>query len=96
MSDNFTSLRVSDGSYQPDTQQHTTLRDRIAAVIYDASDDYTKKLMVRPDCPGASEVEGSAKPICYTLADALIRDVLTPEWLSDLVIAAIQTAADNE
>ena len=29
-------------------------------------------------------------------ADAVIRDVLTPEFLADLVIAAVQKAADNE
>jgi hypothetical protein len=29
-------------------------------------------------------------------ADAVIRDVLTPEFLADLVIAAVQKAADDE
>lgn len=51
-----------------------TLRTRIAAAIYNASDPYTRKLMVRPDCPGASEVEGDWKPTCYALADAVIRE----------------------
>lgn len=52
-----------------------SLRDRIAAVIYNTSDEYARKLLVRPDCPGASEVEGSGKPVCYVLADALIREL---------------------
>ena len=57
-----------------------TLRTRIANAIYNASDEYTRKLMVRPDCPGASEVEGDGKPVCYTLADAVIRELgLEPE-----------------
>ena len=51
------------------------LRYRIAAAIYDASDEYARKLMVRPDCPGASELEGDSKPVCYTLADAVIREL---------------------
>lgn len=51
------------------------LRTRIAAAIYNASDDYTRKLMVRPDCPGASELEGDDKPVCYMLADAVIREL---------------------
>jgi hypothetical protein len=29
-------------------------------------------------------------------ADAVIRDVLTPEFLADLVITAVQKAADDE
>ncbi len=29
-------------------------------------------------------------------ADAVIRDVLTPEFLADLVIAAVQKAADDD
>ena len=48
------------------------LRDRIAQAIYDSSDEYTRKLMVRPDCPGASDVEGEWKPVCYRWADAVI------------------------
>ena len=51
------------------------LRYRIAAAIYDASDEYARKLMVRPDCPGASELEGDSKPVCYTLADAVIAEL---------------------
>jgi hypothetical protein len=30
------------------------------------------------------------------IADAVIRDVLTPEFLADLVITAVQKAADDE
>lgn len=52
-----------------------TLRTRIAAAIYNACDDYTQKFLVRPDCPGASELEGDGKPVCYVLADAVIREV---------------------
>ena len=51
------------------------LRSRIAAAIYNACDDYTKKLLVRPDCTGASELEGDGKPVCYTLADAVIAEL---------------------
>ena len=32
----------------------------------------------------------------FKYADAVIRDVLTPEFLADLVIAALQKAADDE
>ena len=52
------------------------LRDRIAKAIYDSSDEYTRKLMVRPDCPGASDVEGEWKPVCYRWADAVIRELV--------------------
>ena len=51
------------------------LRTRIAAAIYNASDEYTRKLMVRPDLPGASELEGDGNPVCYVLADAVIREL---------------------
>ena len=51
------------------------LRTRIAAAIYNACDEYTRKLLVRPDCPGASELEGDGKPACYVLADAVIREL---------------------
>ena len=30
------------------------------------------------------------------LADAVIREALTPEFLADMMIAAVQKAADNE
>lgn len=61
------------------------LRDRIAAAIYNSCDDYTQKLLVRPDCPGASEVEGEGKPTCYILADAVIQELGLREerWTSD-------------
>jgi hypothetical protein len=48
------------------------LRDRIAEAVYDSSDEYSRKLMVRPDCPGASEMDGDGKPVCYVWADAVI------------------------
>ena len=51
------------------------LRDRIAAAIYNSSDEYARKLMVRPDCPGAADVEGDSKPVCYLWADAVIREL---------------------
>lgn len=63
------------------------LRTRIAAAIYNACDDYTRKLLVHPDCPGASELEGDGKPFCYRVADALIAAEVTmpaprcPEWV---------------
>lgn len=64
------------------------LRTRIAAAIYNASDEYARKLMVRPDCPGASELEGDAKPVCYELADAVIRELaLTQQFLVDGIIS---------
>lgn len=51
------------------------LRTRIATAIYNACDDYTRKLLVRPDCPGASELDGDGKPVCYVLADAVIEEL---------------------
>lgn len=55
--------------------EQSDLRDRIAAAIYNACDEYTRKLIVRPDLPGASELEGDGKPVCYVLADAVIREL---------------------
>lgn len=54
------------------TDTPDNLRDMLAALIYNTSDEYARKLMVRPDCPGASEVKGSGKPVCYVLADAIL------------------------
>lgn len=51
------------------------LRTRIAAAIYEASDEYTRKLMVNPRLPGCDDVEGDNKPICFVLADAVIREL---------------------
>ncbi len=53
----------------------TDLRTRIAAAIYEASDEYTRKLMVNPRLPGCADVQGDTKPVTYVLADAVI-DVL--------------------
>jgi len=58
-----------------------TLRDRIAYAI--AQTDGDEPGMEPTSCD-------------YEMADAVIRDVLTPEFLADLVIQAIQHAADNE
>ena len=49
-----------------------TLRDRIAHAIYDNTDEYAQKLLCRPDVPGASDVDGPYRPICYVLADAIL------------------------
>jgi hypothetical protein len=51
------------------------LRTRIAAAIYEASDEYTRKLMVNPRLPGCSEVEGDSKPSTYVLADSVITEL---------------------
>ena len=51
------------------------LRTRIAAAIYEASDEYTRKLMVNPRLPGCADVEGDSKPVCFVLADAVIREL---------------------
>ncbi len=51
------------------------LRTRIAAAIYEASDKYTRKLMVNPRLPGCADVEGDSKPVCFVLADAVIREL---------------------
>ena len=40
------------------------------------------------------EVDGLWEPLA--VADAVIGEVLTPEFLADIIIAAIQKAADNE
>ena len=57
-----------------------TLRDRIAYAI--AQTDGDEPGMEPASCD-------------YEMADAVIRDVLTPEFLADLVIQAIQHAADD-
>jgi hypothetical protein len=51
------------------------LRDRIAAAIYEASDEYTRKLMVNPRLPGCADVQGDSKPVTYILADAVIEEL---------------------
>ena len=56
------------------------LRDRIAYAIAQADGDE----------PGMEPASCD-----YEMADAVIRDVLTPEFLADLVIQAIQQAADD-
>ena len=56
------------------------LRHRIAYAIAQADGDE----------PGMEPAECD-----YEMADAVIRDVLTPEFLADLVIQAIQQAADD-
>lgn len=33
---------------------------------------------------------------CVDLADAVIREVLTPEFLADMIVQAVQKAADDE
>jgi hypothetical protein len=64
------------------------LRTRMAAVIYGAAsqwDDYPWDALA-----------AHVKALYLGQADAVIRDVLTPEFLADLVIAAVQKAADDE
>ena len=60
------------------------LRARIAAVLADA------------DGMPWNEWSQPAQDGYRLRADAVIRDVLTPEFLADLVIAAVQKAADND
>jgi hypothetical protein len=58
------------------------LRDCIAAALFQALNADTQNWEGHIDTDA--------------LADAVIRDVLTPEFLADLVIAAVQKAADDE
>lgn len=51
------------------------LRNRMAAAIYEASDEYTRKLMANPRLPGCAAIEGDSKPVCFTLADAVISEL---------------------
>jgi hypothetical protein len=53
----------------------TDLRTRIASAIYEASDEYTRKLMVNPRLPGCADVQGDRKPVTYVLADAVIAEL---------------------
>ena len=69
-----------------------TLRDRIAAVIRDHPQGQEWGI---PDeectqCPPLRGIDWAQH-----VADAVIRDVLTPEFLADLVIQAIQRASDT-
>jgi hypothetical protein len=81
------------------------LRDRIAAALSESLKSQAKK-----GSGYANEYEpydDEGEPCGYTLlnvdavldqrilADAVIRDVLTPEFLADLVIQSIQQAADD-
>jgi hypothetical protein len=63
-------------------------REVVARAIYDAQDEVTRKLLVRPDLPGASELEGSGKPVCYHLADAILAA------LKPIIAAEIRALAD--
>jgi hypothetical protein len=65
------------------------LRDRIAAAIY-------RSQCTRYDDYPWEKVADYIKAVYGKQADAVIRDVLTPEFLADLVIAAVQKAADDE
>jgi hypothetical protein len=67
------------------------LRDRIAAVqVAHWVDEHG-------GCTcGVEFVGNTADDWPAHVADAVIRDVLTPEFLADLVIAAVQKAADDE
>jgi hypothetical protein len=58
------------------------LRTRIAAAIYEASDEYTRKLMVNPRLPGCADVQGDRKPFTYVLADAVIAELGLEEELT--------------
>ena len=58
-----------------------TLRDRIAYAIAQVYDDE----------PGLEPAESD-----YAVADAVIQGVLTPEFFADLVIQAIQQAANDD
>ena len=71
------------------------LRTRIAAVLLDHSDNPDSG----PDCTCGWEWHGYGlwkDEYAGHLADAVIRDVLTPDFLADLLIAAVQKAADDE
>jgi hypothetical protein len=64
------------------------LRDRIAAVLQ------KHRPMFNTFDGEPSDWCECGMPITH-VADAVIRDVLTPEFLADLVIEAIQKAADD-
>jgi hypothetical protein len=74
-----------DNARMSDNRPFTNIRDRIAAVLL-------------PDLEYASAYNPVEDPEVWAhrLADAVIRDVLTPEFLADLMIAAVQKAADDE
>ena len=65
-----------------------TLRDRIAAVLEQHKTDPYSDWDC--ECGGTTGMKWRDHA-----ADAVIRDVLTPEFLADLVIQAIQQAADD-
>ena len=70
------------------------IRDLIAAVLVAHQDESD----TGPDCTCGWVWHGETlwrKSYADHLAGVLIRDVLTPEFLADLVIAAVQKAADN-
>ena len=73
----------------------TDLRDRIAAVIYEASDEYTRKLMVNPRLPGCSDIEGDCKPVCFTLADAVIRELGKRGAMTDVTWLEIERIGER-
>ncbi len=67
-----------------DSYTMSDLRTRIAAVLADA------------DGMHWDEWSQPAQDGYLLRADAVIADVLTPEFLADLMIAAVQKAADDE
>lgn len=62
------------------------LRNRMATAIYEASDEYTRKLMANPRLPGCSAIEGDSKPVCFTLADAAISELGLQTHLAKRII----------
>lgn len=68
----------------------TDLRDKIAAVLY-------ARTMSRLSWHRSwDDLQPEVQQMWLEDADAVIREVLTPEFLADLVIAAVQKAADDE
>lgn len=72
------------------------LRTRIAAVLRSALLEIGDYSSAETSADGEQWVfiDGTVMP--DDLADAVIREVLTPEFLADLIIQTIQKAADDE
>lgn len=76
------------------------LRTRIAWVLYRATQQQDAYVEDIEGYPGEPHIEADTTVdgrILFTdLADAVIREVLTAEFLADLIVQALQKAADDE
>ncbi len=72
------------------------LRSRIAAALYRIYPPYQLGYSFGHSSEQWENESEQCKDVYRRDADAVIRDVLTPEFLADLMITAVQKAANHE